>query len=134
MGNLENNWSQKTLTNLEKDEWLSFGNDSRLIRRSKELRNIPLSEFTTEDLRLMIGQKVGLEYLVPLAIEMLKENLFAEGDLFEGDLLKSMLSIQPEFWEKNKEYQYAFNNVITDRREEIEERNFDLRTFYSSQS
>lgn len=51
----------------------------------------------------MIGQNMGLEYLVPLALETLKSNILAEGDFYEGDLLKSLLTIHPEFWISNPE-------------------------------
>ena len=91
---LENNWRLKTIENLEKVEWPHFDFDSRLIRRTKELRKVPLNEFTIEDLRLMIGQQIGLNYLIPLALETLTEDLYAEGDFFEGDLLKNVLAIR----------------------------------------
>lgn len=51
----------------------------------------------------MIGQNLGLDYLVPLGLETLESNILAEGDLYEGDLLKSMLTIHPEFWISNPE-------------------------------
>jgi hypothetical protein len=43
---LENNWRQKTLENLEKDKWNTFDSDSRLIKRIKELRKVPLDNFS----------------------------------------------------------------------------------------
>lgn len=101
---MENNWKQKTLENLEKDVWRQFDFDSRLVRRTKELRKIQLSSFTIEDLSLMIGQRFSLDYLIPLALEALTEDLFAEGYLHKGDLLKSVLSIGTEFWDNNINY------------------------------
>ena len=68
---LENNWRQKTLENLEKDYWDNPSYDSHLVKRCHELRKIPLDSFTTEDLRIMIGQQIGLDYLIPLALETL---------------------------------------------------------------
>jgi hypothetical protein len=47
MKKLENNWRQKSLTNLEKEEWFGFESDSNLISRTKELRKVPLETFTT---------------------------------------------------------------------------------------
>jgi len=85
---LENNWCYKTIENLEKDKWPQHDFDSFLVRRTQELRKIPLNELTTEDLRIMIGQQIGLDYLVPLALETLTQDIWAEGDFFEGDLLK----------------------------------------------
>jgi hypothetical protein len=126
---LENNWRQKTLTNLEKDVWKHFDSDSRLVARTKELRQIPLDKFSTEDLRLMIGQQFSLDYLIPLAFETLTIDLFAEGDFFEGDLLKNVLSIRTEFWDNNKEYWLMLNDLIENRRNEIMDKKFDLSKF-----
>lgn len=126
---LENNWRQKTLTNLEKDEWKHLECDSRLVARTKELRQIPLDKFSTEDLRLMIGQQFSLDYLIPLAFEILTIDLFAEGDFFEGDLLKNVLSIRTEFWDNNKEYWLRLNDLIRNRRNEIVDKKFDLSNF-----
>lgn len=39
----------------------------------------------------MIGQSIGLKYLVPKALEHLQENPLAAGDFFEGDLLFALL-------------------------------------------
>jgi len=79
---MENNWRNKTLQALEK--W-NFGNPTEaptpLAKRCLELAKKPLNEFSVEDLRLMIGQGVSLDYLIPLAIDYLKEDLLAEGDL-----------------------------------------------------
>lgn len=129
MTKLENNWKQKTLTNLEMDEWKQPDNVSRLVARTIELRKIPLDKFTTEDLRLMIGQQFSLDYLVPLAFETLSVDLFAEGDFFEGDLLKNVLSIRTEYWENNKVYWLRLNDLIKNRRNEIVDKKFDLSNF-----
>jgi hypothetical protein len=126
---LENNWRHKALTNLEKDEWPSFQSDSRLIRRTKELRNVPLDAFTTEDLRIMIGQQVGLNYLIPLALETLSLDLFAEGNFYEGDLLNNVLAIPTAFWDENKEYWNKLNDLIRDRREDIAIKKIDTSNF-----
>jgi len=129
---LENNWRQKTLENLEKECWGPPTYKSHLVIRCHELRKIPLAGFTTEDLRIMIGQQFGLEYLVPLALETLTNDLFAEGDLFEGDLLKNVLAINTNFWNINKDYWAVLNNLIKDRRSEISAKKFDTIKFDKS--
>mgnify|MGYP001569127641 CR=1 FL=1 len=62
------------------------------------LRQKPLKEFTTEDLRIMIGQNEGLVFLVPLALERLREYPLTAGGSYAGDLLKSTLCLEPAFW------------------------------------
>jgi len=129
---LENNWRNKALENLEKDKWPHNNFGSHLVRRTQELRKVPLNTFTTEDLRIMIGQQFSLNYLVPLAIEVLKEDLWAEGDFLEGDLLKNVLAVKTEFWNNNKGYWIALDDLIKNRLNEIEAQKIDLANFYKN--
>lgn len=52
----------------------------------------------------MIGQEIGLDYLIPLALETLEDNIFAEGNFYCGDLLDSVLKVGKRFWENNPIY------------------------------
>lgn len=128
---MENNWRQKTLENLEKDIWpaLSPEEETQLIKTCTSLRKKPIQEFSTEDLRIMIGQEIGIHFLMPLAIETLTKDLFAEGDLYEGDLLKAVLEIKSTFWDDHKEYWKELNELIKNRRQEIENMKFNLSKF-----
>ena len=126
---LEKNWRNKTLENLEKKSWGPPNYDSYLVKRCHKLRTIPLNSFNTEDLRIMIGQNIGLDYLIPLALEVLSQDLFAEGDLFEGDLLNSVLGIETGFWDNNKPYWQTLNDLIKDRRDEIARYKFNTVNF-----
>ena len=131
MTTLENNWRQKTIESLEKKTWSALGQDegSYLIKTCNSLRKKPLQDFTTEDLRIMIGQEIGLYFLIPLAIETLTNDLFAEGDMYEGDLLKNVLEVDTKFWDENKSYWQQLNDLIKDRHHEIKELKFDLSKF-----
>jgi hypothetical protein len=92
----------KTLEQLENEVWGEPGFPSKLVVTIHELRKKPLKDFTIEDLRITIGQSFSLEYLVPFAIEKLQENILAEGDLYDGDLLSSVLAADVAYWQKNK--------------------------------
>jgi hypothetical protein len=75
--------------------------DSYLAKRCTHLCNVPISEFEFEDYRILISQGIALKCIVPPAIYILSQNLFAEGDYYEGDLLKSILTIHESFWKEN---------------------------------
>ena len=75
----------------------------KLVTTVHRLRYKPLEQFSIEELRITIGQNIGLEYLVPIAIERLQEDPFVEGDFYRGDLLVSVLSIERQFWLKHPE-------------------------------
>jgi hypothetical protein len=129
---LENNWHYKSLFNLKMipiphpDD-----NPTPLVKEIHELINLPLSKYSIENLRLMIGQEVGLPYLIPLAIERLSDDLFAEGDMYEGDLLSNVVNISLCFWEQNPELKAQVNHLIESRRSEIDLRKISLKKFYS---
>jgi hypothetical protein len=43
---------------------------------------------------------VSLDVLVPLAIERLRDDPLAEGDLYPGDLLAALRRVDPGFWRR----------------------------------
>lgn len=88
-----------SLEQLENDYWGDAPLDSSyLVNACYRLRHTPIEELGIEDLRILIGQNIGLKYLIPIAFGILKENPFCEGDFFEGDLLLSVLSSDKDFW------------------------------------
>lgn len=97
----ENNWISKTIESLEKKSWGEVPKDeSYLIKTCYGLRKKQLKKFDIEDLRIMIGQEIGLKYLIPIALEALENNILAEGNFYEGDLLKSVLTSDKEYWKE----------------------------------
>jgi CDI immunity proteins len=88
----------KSQQELEQSDWGESAYDSHLVTMIHRLRRVPLRQFSVEDLRIMIGQNIGLLYLVPLALEHLRKNPLAEGAFYPGDLLKSMLTADSAFW------------------------------------
>ncbi|GAB3333211.1 hypothetical protein GCM10027429_13520 [Marivirga atlantica] len=70
----------------------------------------------------MIGQNIGLKYLIPMALETLKENVLAEGDLYEGDLLKSVLTSDKDFWKNESDYFEDLEKVIQENEQALQER------------
>jgi hypothetical protein len=51
----------------------------------------------------MIGQGIGLKYLVPVALVPLDNDPLAAGDFYRGDLLKNVLGVSEGFWSANPE-------------------------------
>lgn len=95
----------KSLEQLEGKEWGEATYGSYLVTECHRLRLVPLREFTPENLRIMIGQQIGLPYLIPLAFELLHADPFTAGDYYEGDLLAAMLRAEATFWRVHPELQ-----------------------------
>ena len=93
----------KSLQQLEGEDWGEPTYHTHLVKECHRLRRIPLRDFTVEDLRIMIGQNIGLEYLAPLALERLQADPYAEGDYYPGDLLVNVLRSDAGFWRRHPE-------------------------------
>lgn len=94
----------KSLQQLEGQDWGEPTFDSHLVKECHRLRRVPLRDFSVGDLRIMIGQNIGLEHLVPLALERLHEDPFAEGNYYPCDLLVSLLHAEAQFWRSHLEW------------------------------
>lgn len=79
------------------------------VAAQKKLRNL-----NAEDLRLLIGQKIGLEHLVPLALNLLEKDLLCAGALYRGDLLHSVLSVPKSYWQEFPDCHYRLVDVCAD--------------------
>ncbi|MCM5530516.1 contact-dependent growth inhibition system immunity protein [Parasegetibacter sp. NRK P23] len=116
----ENNWRHKSIENLEKRDFGSSDDaPTRMVKRCLDFCKVSLDQFTVEDLRLIVGQEFALTYLIPLAIEHLQKDIFSEGDLYPGDLLKNVLSIDKGFWLENKNYWDGINGLIEPKRRDL---------------
>src|SRR5436309_14793100 len=91
----------KSLQDIDGEDWGEPTYDSHLVTECHRLRQIPLSQFTVEDLRIMIGQHIGMDYLMPLALEHLRADPLAEGAYYSGDLLAAVLRAVREFWKQH---------------------------------
>lgn len=88
----------KSLQELEGVDWGEPAFNSGLVTECHRLRRVPLHEFNAENLRVMIGQQISLPHLIPLALELLRNNPFAEGHFYKGDMLVAVLRAEQAFW------------------------------------
>jgi hypothetical protein len=95
--------NKKTIEELENDYWvtpLSF--QTELTKSIFFLRKKRLIDFDSNDLRILISQDIGVKYLIPKAINLLKENILEEASYYPGDLLSTLLNLDYAYWLKNK--------------------------------
>ena len=98
---MKNDYMNSSLEELENCVWKKPEYNSALITNCHRLRKIPLKDLSIENIRMLVGQKIGLKYLVPLALESLENNYFCSGDFYNGDLLYAVLGIESDYWDKN---------------------------------
>jgi CDI immunity proteins len=95
---------EQSLRQLEVEPWPQSTLDSHLDSEIRRLRDIPLKQLRLEDLRLLIGQSLGLPYLVPLALDHVEAHPLAGGDFYPGDLLKNIMDVEEAFWQERPEF------------------------------
>lgn len=110
-----------TLEELEGVRWGEPEFVSRLVVTCHSLRKKPVEEFSIEDLRIMIGQSIGLPHLLPRAAAVLEANPLAEGDHYPGDLLSAILQSdrsplreRPELLQRIIAVTFQVEKLITD--------------------
>lgn len=112
---LENNWRNKTLEKLENDYWENSPDGSYLIKRTHEIRTLPLSGLTNDDIAMMIRQKFSLDYMLPLAIDKLQKDILAHGETgTEGAIMDAVLRIPASFWKQNPDYWMFIKTMLDD--------------------
>ena len=109
---LKKDYMEYSLEELENSFWPEPEYNSSLVINCHRLRKVPLKDLNTEDLRMLIGQKIGLKYLIPLALELLEENYFCSGDFYSGDLLSALLRVDNDYWDKNDGLFYRLSDIM----------------------
>lgn len=123
MKTLENNWRQKSIESLEKDFWgQPPKNSTLLLDKVYRLRTVQIEKLESKDIRLLIGQNVGLTFLIPLALEILSNNLFIDTDFYGGDLLQNVMQVDNDFWDNNKQLKDQLDNLIKSYSDEDKEK------------
>lgn len=103
----------KTLDELDPPAWSKPAFDSYLLGTCYRLRKKPVGAFTVEDLRIMIGQRIGLRWLVPLALDVLEREPLAQGDFYPGDLLTNVLKLDEVLWRTEPEWLRRIQRVLS---------------------
>lgn len=90
--------SSRSIAELEGIEWEPpEAGASRVIRRCHEIRRKALSSLTATDLRLVIGQDIGLPFVMPLALNIVEKDPLIETEHYKGDLLVAVLNASAQF-------------------------------------
>lgn len=103
----------KSIEQLEKDVWKNPSEfQSDLVEKCYSYRKISISELTNEQIRLLISQKIGIKYLIGIALNKLEQNILIECDFYDGDLLIAVSNLPPEFWSKNPSEFQNFKKLV----------------------
>ena len=103
----------RSLEEIEDDHWGDPPADAtRLVSTAYALRKRPVGAIDVEGLRLLISQQIGLDTLVPLALDQVEQDPLAEGDFYPGDLLDALIRRVPDsYWQAHEDQRTRVRTV-----------------------
>lgn len=103
-----------SLEQIDDDAWGDPPADAtHLVCATLALRRKPVATLTAEDLRLLIGQQIGVEVLLPCALALLSSDPLAEGHYYPGDLLASVMRLPSEYWAAHPDQAVAVRKIAS---------------------
>jgi hypothetical protein len=114
-----------SLQQLDGEDWGESMGPTRLVMECHRLRRVPIDQLTGDNLRMLISQRIGLEYLVPRALELLTDDPLLEEDyrLYPGDLLWVLLVRPHAFWTEHDEWRDKLRSIAVAARARCDEIN-----------
>lgn len=108
---------------------MDCGIDSYVVRTSLNALKKPLNQLDIQEIRLLITQKLGVKYVLPVAVNALEDDIFQEVTYYDGDLLNAVLNLPMSFWNDNKnEYEkmriLIKNNYLKIQKSEFVDKEF----------
>ncbi|MBP3352428.1 MAG: hypothetical protein J6L65_08525 [Lachnospiraceae bacterium] len=112
--------TNKSIEELENDYWEEASFDSYNVVTCHKARKKPIKQLSCEEIRCLIGQKIGLKYMLPMAVDILRNEPFIDATYFEGDLLLILLRLDKNDWEYNQNELKCFTSILQSNRSQIE--------------
>ncbi|MFE1862182.1 contact-dependent growth inhibition system immunity protein [Streptomyces anandii] len=106
----------RSIEELEGDRWPEPPEDSTsLVRGVHALRRRPIKALGVEDLRRLIGQDVGLRWLLPVALDILRKTAPDEAvtGWYDDDLLSAVLTRKESVWRSAPELATHLDETVT---------------------
>jgi hypothetical protein len=91
----------------------------------------PLKDLSVDQVRLLIGQQIGLEFIMPRALYELSKNPLVYASYYQGDLLNACLSVDREFWMQHEGHWYELDTIFKAFRETMKDIENQSLSFYS---
>src|SRR3954469_13153268 len=106
----------RSLEQLDGERWGAPPADATsLVRTVPEWRRRPIGTLEPDELARLIGQDVGLPWLLPLAVEILRDEELKQpaGGFIDGDLLYAVVTRSLEVWMAYPELASELKEAVT---------------------
>ncbi len=114
-----------TLEELTNEIWEKPAYESGLTLRWYNLGKKPIDQFSAGDLRFMISENCFLEYMLPRAMEMLRNKPLICGYIYEGDLLRYVIDCEWVYNEKDKKLNAELVQLCIEAIKQLEREEFE---------
>ncbi len=85
--------------------------DPSLLEWQRSVYEIPLDKLSTHDIARACRQNIHLNHTIAIALQFLEDNL-SEGEMYDSELLMSLIQISPNFWTKHDSLLQPFKLMI----------------------
>jgi hypothetical protein len=96
--------TRKSLQELDGEVWGDPPDKATgLMRTVHRLRTVPIGDLAAGELRVLITQGEGLQWLLPIALPVLIAEPLVAGSYYAGDLLKCVMraTLDGDFWRRS---------------------------------
>ena len=101
---------------IEELSGISLGEDnygSYVVGTATKAVKKPVGELSAEEIRLLIGQRIGVKYLLHRAVLILDKEPLIMTSVFMGDLMMELLRLETEEWSENELDHLLFKRVVS---------------------
>lgn len=103
---------EMSIEELEQDFWEEPTFHSYVVTTCHKARHKPIKLLSYEEIRCLIGQKTGLRFILPKAIDILLANPLINVTYYEGDLLIVVLRLDLDDWKYNQNELKTFITIL----------------------
>ncbi|MET9768637.1 contact-dependent growth inhibition system immunity protein [Streptomyces sp. NPDC006415] len=106
----------KTIEQLEGIEWPDPPSEGTgLVKAVHNLRKRPINLLTAWEMSRLIGQDVGIPWLLPAALDILRETATDQplGGFYDDDLLTAVLTRRAPVWHSNPQCAADLKEIIS---------------------
>lgn len=112
--------NEMSIEELEQDFWGEPSFSSYVVTTCHKARQKSIKDLSYEEIRCLIGQKIGLRFVLSVAIDILQANPLIDVIYYEGDLLLAVLRLDLDDWKYNQDELKTFISILQENRSKIE--------------
>lgn len=113
-GEMEHLDPSQTLNALLQWEKESGRYSTAFVERVNSALDVPVKDLKWSQIRMLISQNIGLQFLVPWAIDALMKRPLYRAEFYDGDLFVACLGVEGNYWTNNLEQWHALSSILAD--------------------